>query len=82
MQARISRIGTSLGVIIPRHITKEGGFQKGVPVDISLENDKIMITKVPEVRKGWAEAFAAYARQGEDTLVMPDYLDSEALDLV
>ncbi|MDE6523329.1 MAG: AbrB/MazE/SpoVT family DNA-binding domain-containing protein [Muribaculaceae bacterium] len=82
MQARISRIGTSLGVIIPRHITKEGGFQKGLPVDITLENDKIMISKVPDVRKGWAEAFAAYAKNGEDALVMPDYLDSEAIDLI
>lgn len=82
MQTRISRIGTSLGVIIPRHIMQEGGFQKGLPVEISLENDKIMISKVPEVRKGWADAFAAYARNGEDALVLPDYLDTEAIDLV
>lgn len=82
MHARISRIGTSLGVIIPHHITKEGGFQKGLLVDISLENDKITISKVPSVRKGWAEAFSAYAKEGEDDLVMPDYLDTEALDLV
>ncbi|MDE6638708.1 MAG: AbrB/MazE/SpoVT family DNA-binding domain-containing protein [Muribaculaceae bacterium] len=82
MQARISRIGTSLGVIIPRHITKEGGFQKGLPVEITLENDKITISKIPVVRKGWAEAFAAYAKTGEDDLAIPDYLDSEAIDLV
>ena len=82
MQARISRIGTSLGIIIPRHITKEGGFQKGLPVEITLENDKITISKNPVVRKGWAEAFAAYAKNGEDDLAIPDYLDSEAIDLV
>ncbi|MDE5997731.1 MAG: AbrB/MazE/SpoVT family DNA-binding domain-containing protein [Muribaculaceae bacterium] len=82
MQSRISRIGTSLGIIIPRHITKEGGFQKGLPVEISLENDKITISKIPEVRKGWSEAFAAYAKNGEDELAIPDYLDSEAIDLV
>ena len=82
MQARITRIGTSLGVIIPRHITREGGFQKGVPVDISLDNDKITISKLPEVRKGWAEAFAAYAREGEDAAALPDFLDTEALDLI
>lgn len=40
-----------------------------------------MISKVPEVRKGWAEAFAAYAKDGEDALVMPDYLETEATDL-
>ena len=81
MQARITKIGTSLGVIIPRHIAVEGGFLKGVPVEIGLKNNKITISKVPVVREGWAEAFAAYAREGEDTLVMPDFLDAEALEL-
>lgn len=81
MQARISQIGTSLGVIIPRHITIEGGFKKGVPVNIGFENDTITITKAPAVREGWAEAFSAYAQEGEDSLVMPDSLDSEALAL-
>lgn len=81
MQARITKIGTSLGVIIPKYIALEGGFQKGIPVNISYENEKITISKAPAVREGWAEAFAAYAREGEDALVMPDFLDADALEL-
>lgn len=81
MQARITKVGTSLGVIIPKYIALEGGFLKGVPVNISFENEKITISKAPTVREGWAEAFAAYAREGEDTLVMPDFLDGEALEV-
>lgn len=81
MQARITKIGTSVGVIIPKYIAIEGGFLKGVPVNLSFENDKIIISKAPAVREGWAEAFAAYAREGEDALAMPDFLDVEALEL-
>lgn len=33
------------------------------------------------VREGWAEVFAAYAQEGEDSIVMPDFFDSEALGL-
>lgn len=80
MQARITKIGTSIGVIIPRYIAMEGGFKKGIPVDISFENDKITISKAPAVREGWAEAFATYAREGEDALVIPDFLATEVLE--
>lgn len=29
-------------------------------------------------RNGWAEAFAKYAEEGEDELLLPDFLDNEA----
>lgn len=80
MQARVTQIGSSVGVIIPRYIALDGGFLKGVPVKIGYSNDTITITKAPSVRQGWAEAFSAYAREGEDALALPDFLDSEALD--
>lgn len=80
MVARVTQIGTSVGVIIPRHIALEGGFLKGVPVNIGFKNNKITITKTAPVRAGWAEAFASYAREGEDSMALPDFLDAEALD--
>lgn len=81
MLGRITKVGTSLGVIIPRHIAVEGGFQKGVPVNIEFSNNAISIKKAPGVREGWAEAFAEYAREGEDAMALPDFLDAEAMDL-
>lgn len=81
MIGNVTKIGTSLGIIIPRHIAKEGGFLKGSPIEIKFENNIISITKVPSVREGWAQAFAAYVREGEDEMAMPDYLDSEAMDV-
>lgn len=32
-------------------------------------------------REGWSEMFKKYSEEGEDPMFLPDYLDSEALDL-
>lgn len=82
MLARISQVGTSVGVIIPKYIASEGGFLKGTPINIEFANDQIIITKPRNKREGWAEAFAQYAKEGEDERLLPDYLDSEAIDLI
>ena len=82
MQARITKIGTSVGVIIPRYIATEGGFTKGTPVNIEFSDQKIVITKAKNKREGWAEAFTQYANDGEDELMLPDHIDSEAIDLM
>ncbi len=82
MLTRISQVGTSVGVIIPRYIATEGGFTKGSPVNIEFSDNQIIITKPKSKRDGWAEAFAKYAKEGEDELILPDFLDSEAMDLI
>lgn len=82
MLTRISQVGTSVGVIIPRYIANEGGFKKGSPVNIEYTGDQIIISKPRNKRVGWAEAFAKYAKEGEDAMLLPDYLDNEAMDLM
>lgn len=82
MLAKVTKVGTSVGVIIPRYIANEGGFKKGESINIEYNNNKITISKVNSPREGWAEAFAAYANEGEDAMMLPDTLDSEALDLM
>lgn len=82
MLAKISQVGTSVGVIIPRYIAVEGGFSKGAPVNIEYKNEQIIISKSKEKRKGWGAAFAKYAKEGEDEKLLPDFLDSEAVDLL
>ena len=58
MLAKVSQIGTSVGVIIPRYIAAEGGFTKGSSVNIEFSNNQIIISKPRLVRQGWADAFA------------------------
>lgn len=82
MLGKISQVGTSVGVIIPRYIAAEGGFSKGAPVNIEYLNDKIIISKPKTKREGWATAFAKYAKEGEDASLLPDFLDSEADELM
>lgn len=82
MLAKVSQVGTSVGVIIPRYIATEGGFTKGSPVNIEFSDDKIIISKPRTARQGWADAFARYAMEGEDEMLLPDCLDSEAVDLI
>lgn len=82
MLAKISQVGTSVGIIIPRYIATEGGFQKGTPVNLEYSNNQIIITKSKAKHEGWAEAFAKYAKEGEDAMLLPDYLDSEAIELM
>lgn len=82
MLAKISQVGTSVGVIIPRYIANEGGFNKGSSVNIEFKNNQIVISKPQTRREGWAEAFAEYAKEGEDAMLLPDHLDSESIELI
>lgn len=82
METRITKVGTSVGVIIPRYIAAEGGFFKGSPINIEYKDNKITISKLNKPRVGWAEAFESYAKEGEDEILLPDHIDSEALDLI
>lgn len=78
MEAKVIKVGTSVGLIIPRFIAVEGGFNTGASINIEYSQEQIIITKINEKRKGWAEAFAKYAKEGEDEMLLPDYLDAEA----
>lgn len=82
MRAKIVKVGTSVGLIIPRFIAVEGGFNSGTSINIEYNQEQIVITKINGVRKGWAEAFAKYAMEGEDEMLIPDYIDSEAEELI
>ena len=82
MEARVTKVGTSVGIIIPKYIAAEGGFSKGSTVNIEYKEEKIIISKLNIPRKGWAQAFEKYAKEGEDDLLLPDYIDGEALDLI
>ena len=78
MEAKVIKVGTSVGLIIPRFIAVEGGFYTGASINIEYSQEQIIITKINEKRKGWAEAFAKYAKEGEDEMLLPDYLDAQA----
>ena len=64
MEAKVVKVGTSLGLVIPRFIAMEGGFSHGTPINIEFNNNQMIVTRKRKVRAGWAEAFAKYAAEG------------------
>lgn len=82
MEAKVVKVGTSLGLVIPRFIAVEGGFSHGTPINIEYNNSQMVVTRRKKVRAGWSEAFAKYAAEGEDELMLPDFIDSEAEELM
>ena len=82
MEAKVVKVGTSLGLVIPRFIAIEEGLTHGTPINIEYSNNQMVVTRKKKIRAGWAEAFAKYAAEGEDELMLPDFIDSEAEELI
>ena len=82
METRVIKVGTSLGLLIPKIVAKDIGLLAGTPIEVNLKGNKMIVTKKNKVRAGWAEAFAAYANEGEDEMLLPDYLDTEIDDIL
>lgn len=47
MRTRVSMWGNSLGIRIPQHMAAELGIEDASSVEISIENSRIVIRKVP-----------------------------------
>jgi antitoxin MazE len=74
MKTRIVSIGNSQGIRIPKPLLEQTGLSD--EVEISVENDALVIRPSRKPRAGWAEAFRAMAQRGDDAL-----LDEEASNL-
>lgn len=67
MKTRIVRIGNSRGVRIPKLLLDQVGLTDDV--EISAENDALVIRPARVPRAGWDEAFRAMAERGDDVLL-------------
>jgi len=70
MKAHLIRIGNSQGVRIPKAVIDQCGF--GRRVEMRIEGDTLIITRVEAARSGWDEAFKAMAAQGDDAALFPE----------
>jgi antitoxin MazE len=50
MKTRVQKWGNSLALRIPKSFADEVGLKKEVPVDISLDNGKIVITPAAKLK--------------------------------
>jgi antitoxin MazE len=67
MKTRIVGIGNSRGIRIPKPLLDQTGLQG--EVEIVAENGSLLIRPVRKPRDGWASAFQAMARRGDDALL-------------
>lgn len=67
MRARIVKIGNSQGIRIPKPLIQQTGLTGDV--EISVEENRLVIGPATRPRSGWAEAFKTMAQVGDDKLV-------------
>jgi antitoxin MazE len=78
MRAAVRRLGNSSGVIIPKSLLDEAGVTVGDPLDLTLEEGRIVLAPVQRrPRAGWAEASKDLAAVAEDALVWPAFGNAE-----
>lgn len=72
MKATLRKMGNSQGVIIPKALIAQFGFEG--EIELTVTPDGIMLAK-PQVqaRAGWAAASQALVEAGDDALVWPEF---------
>ena len=71
---RIVNIGNSRGIRIPKHLLDR--LEPVEEVELTIEQDQLIVRPIHHVRAGWDEQFAKMAAAGDDRL-----LDAEAPSL-
>lgn len=79
MKVAILRIGNSQGVLIPKPLLTQVGL--GSEVELTVENDAIVLRKPSGIRNGWAKESQAIARHGDDALVWPEFGTADDAEL-
>ncbi len=67
MKTKIIKIGNSRGIRIPKPLIAQAGIQEDV--EISLEENRLVIASANHPRSDWAEAFRVMASRGDDSLL-------------
>ncbi|KQY29476.1 antitoxin [Caulobacter sp. Root1455] len=75
MRSSVRKIGNSAGVILPKPFLASIGAEAGDAVDVTMEDDRIIIVAAPKKhpREGWEEEARAMAEAGADGLVWPEF---------
>ena len=81
LHLQIRQIGNSRGVVIPKAILEQVGFDN--QADLLIEGDKLVLSKPKKnPREGWAEDSKAIVAAGEDGLVLDDFMNEGDEDWV
>lgn len=74
MRSVVRKMGNSSGIIIPKPVLAALGARPGDPVEVSNEDDRIVIVPLRRTaRAGWADDAKAIAEAADDVLVWPEF---------
>jgi antitoxin MazE len=68
MKTELVRIGNSRGVRIPKPLIEQCGLEG--TVELSVENERLVISPARRVRHGWTEAFEKARSAEKDALLL------------
>lgn len=78
MEIAIRTIGNSKGVVLPKPLLAQAGFDGQTTANVTVENGHIVLSKpAKKVREGWAEAAAVIVAKGNDALLMGEFSNAE-----
>jgi antitoxin MazE len=78
MEVSIIRIGNSKGIRFSKTILEKYNLKD--KVDLTLDNDQIIIKPISSPRNGWEDSFKKMAKNGDDRLLFNDVFDDENLE--
>lgn len=80
MKQNLRQIGNSKGIILPASFLKELQINDNSELEMEIEENKIIISKIEEPRKGWLEACEKMHKNGDDRLIIPDVFEDENME--
>jgi antitoxin MazE len=82
MKAVVRKMGNSSRVIIPKPILAQIGIQTGDDLDLSLDDDRIVLAPARRhPRTGWTDAAKRIADAADDALAWPEFGNAGDADL-
>ena len=76
MIIRIVKIGNSQGIRIPKILLEQSGLTK--EVELEVQDNKIIISPINDIRTGWDEAFRIMAENNDDHLLDEENLINQS----
>jgi antitoxin MazE len=81
LNLQIRQIGNSRGVLIPKAILEQVGFED--QADLVIEGDRLVLSKPKKnPREGWAKDSKEISETGEGRLVLGDFMNDADEDWV
>jgi antitoxin MazE len=80
-QIAIRRIGNSQGIVIPKPLLAQVGLEGHA--EVTVERDALVLRRPAKTtRAGWAAAAKKIAGLGDDELVMGEFSNEDAAELI